>query len=177
MAKLQDKFFNRVIEGDLLLDGPVKGDLELESSGKAKIFENIVDKDGHKRFVEGNGAPNHDITGFTASYCKWSLSGTHLMCVLAGTFEVGCEIGANANIVSFELPSWIANKIFPVWSDYFIQRIGLTLTSNAWGVQTLDGIIAKTGNLLIYNNTGTALTITSDDKHFRLSIDLLIDNE
>ena len=47
---------------------------------------NIVDADGHNRFIEGNIA-TEEIEGVTWAYARWSLSGTHLMCVLAGTIE------------------------------------------------------------------------------------------
>ena len=55
---------------------------EAEVNG-LKAFENIVDKDGHKRFIEGTPT-NPTIEGVEITYAKWSLSGTHLMLVMAG---------------------------------------------------------------------------------------------
>ena len=57
---------------------------EQVSSGElenVKVFENIVDKDGHKRFIEGD-ITFENITGVSKVYGKWSLSGNHLMIVI-----------------------------------------------------------------------------------------------
>ena len=46
-------------------------------------MEDIVDADGHKRFIEGNVTPANIIGENDIQYAKWSLSGSHLMIVLA----------------------------------------------------------------------------------------------
>lgn len=178
MTKLHDKFFNRIIEGDLELDGQVKGNLELESGGKAKIFENIVDKDGHKRFIEGEGTPS-SIEGVTSVYCRWSLSGSHLMLVYAGNIANETEIGNGNPFAKFYLPEWIASKIYPVWSTNRLQILDGKCYADDWTEQPLKIVVDKltdsTGVGIQFTKVN-ALTLTAE-RAFRLAFDLLIDNE
>lgn len=178
MAKLQDKFFNRVIEGDLELDGPVKGDFELESSGKAKIFENIVDKDGHPRFIEGD-IEIQESTPLTKVYGKWSLSGSHLMIVLAGTAVAGTTLADNTFIVYLNntIPQWIRNKIYPIQGGLVANCVTTFYKENQFWVnenKTLS--LYKADDVLAIRNVVGDQTITNDSS-FRLEFDLLIDNE
>ena len=140
-----------------------------------KVFENIVDKNGHRRFIEGNGTPA-TISGFTPSYCKWSLSGTHLMLVLAGSFENETIIESNSNLADFNLPSWILEKIYPVWATIFIETKVITLNANDWTQQTLSCVLGKFTNSLVINTLSGGLTLTAK-RAFRIQFDLLIDNE
>ena len=64
---------------------------ELVKTTKGYDIVNLVDKDGHERFIEGD-IPDPEITGLTPIYYKWSLSGTHLMIVMAGTIENGTNL-------------------------------------------------------------------------------------
>ena len=68
-----------------------------------KVFENIVDKDGHKRFIEFDLSPK-TITGITPVYAKASLSGSHFMVVYAGTIENATAISGGTNICDIPLP-------------------------------------------------------------------------
>ena len=54
----------------------------VEEKENLEIFERIVDKDGHKRFIEGEIELADSITYLTNLYGKWSLSGSHLMLVI-----------------------------------------------------------------------------------------------
>ena len=98
---------------------------EEEIQSFKKDISNLVDSKGNPRFVEGNGTPA-TIEGFTSTYCKWSLSGTHLMLVLAGNVEN--ETTLSGFIVTFALPEYIMNKIYPIFSSE-INRLNITL----WG--------------------------------------------
>lgn len=69
---------------------------KLENLLEGVAFEDIVDKNGNPRFIEGTITPE-TISGITFTYCKWSLSGTHLMIVLAGT----CKNVTLANNTTF----------------------------------------------------------------------------
>lgn len=140
-----------------------------------KVFEEIIDKDGHKRFIEGNGSPE-EISGITSTYCKWSLSGTHLMCVYAGTIADETVVADESSLVSFNLPSWIANKIVPVWSTA-IERASIKCYSDSWSSQTLEVVFSKpTTNTLTIRVVAGGLTLT-DERHFRMQFDLLIDDQ
>ena len=56
-----------------------------KGEGAGLNISTLTDSKGNPRFIEGEGTPM-EMEGFTASYCKWSLSGTHLMIVLSGSF-------------------------------------------------------------------------------------------
>ena len=52
------------------------------------ILQKINDLQGRQRFICESGIPNTEITGFTSVYCKWTLNGTMLTCVCAGTIAI-----------------------------------------------------------------------------------------
>ena len=133
----------------------------------------IKDKSGHLRFIEGECTPI-EIPGVSFTYNKWSLSGTHLMIVIAGTIDNGTTI-ANTNIASIsDLPEWIINKINPLFS-LVVDRKEFSLYNSAWGSQTTAiALIKGTGVLNIYQ---TGSLTTTDSRNFRYQFDLLIDNE
>ena len=163
---------NITISGTLSIVGGISGNLIV--SGKAKILENITDANEHYRFVEGDGVVNSSFTGFTSAYCKWSLSGTHLMMVLAGTFANGAVIPSVLDLAVFNLPQWIYDKIYPVWSAYLEDKL-ITMYNNSWGQQTVDVALLKDAGAMKFRFLGGPTTLT-DDRSFRVQFDLLIDN-
>lgn len=139
------------------------------------LMENIVDSKGNKRFVEGKGQWNTSITGLTVKYCKWSLSGTHLMIVLAGTLDNGTVFVQNNSLALYVLPSYILEKIQPVWANSVIEGKTVTARDDSWGSQTFNVAFTKASN-------GIQLSVTSNltsnsDRGFRVQFDLLIDAE
>lgn len=136
-------------------------------------MENIVDSHGNKRFVEG-GITMNPITGVTQTYGKWSLSGTHLMVVLAGTFENGSVLPVNTDLVSFTLPSWILNKIIPVW-NIEIENKSVQFRADDWSSQSGLMALRKIDGRIFIRST-SAVNFTAD-RNFRIQFDLLIDNE
>ena len=136
-------------------------------------YGQLVDEDGHERFIIDDGIPS-TITGVTFSYYKWSLSGTHLMIVLAGTIENGTEFTTNTELANFQIPSWIGDKIYPVWATYSIELKVIDMRDNSWGSQTFNCVLQKTSgtNLRLTNLSNVTL---SSDKGFRIQFDLLID--
>lgn len=136
-------------------------------------LEQIYDKDGRKRFIEGEGTPLSQ-EGFTASYCKWSLSGTHLMLVLAGTINDEVVIANASLLANFNIPEWILDKIYPIQAQLLEYKSTTCVASN-YTNQTLNTYLSKGSNGLRIFSNGT-LTLT-DTRSFRISFDLLIDNE
>ena len=176
MAKLQDKFFNRIIEGELELDGHVKGDLELESGGKAKIFENIVDKDGHPRFIEDDLVMSELCPpSVSKTYGKWALSGSHLLIVL-GLDITASTVNNGAQIAFINIPDWIKDKIVALWDNYYVESKGFTAWADNWSSSAIAINLVKDSynNLVLY--VGSEFT-TDNTKHVRIAFDLLIDNE
>ena len=144
---------------------------EAEVNG-LKAFENIVDKDGHKRFIEGDIA-TETISGIEFTYGKWSLSGSHLMIVLAGNADNGASIPYTL-LGKCNVPKWIYDKIFPIKSTT-IDYKGYTLWDSSFNVQNGQTRFIKDSNAILIYNSNT-LTLTAD-RSFRISFDLLIDNE
>ena len=123
--------------------------------------------------VEGDGVPLEQ-EGVTITYCKWSLSGTHLMIVLAGSFANTTVIANNKILASYAIPSYILDKIYPVWLT-FMEAKNIDVYGQDW---TKQQIFIKFGkeNPGLTITTGSALTLTAD-RNFRIQFDLLIDNE
>ena len=155
----------------------IGGDLEV--SGDIKYLENIVDSAGNKRFIEGD---IEDLeASFTPSYAKWSLSGTHLTIVVAGTFPSGKEFtsGVSFKLVDVGLPSWIGSKIYAVDGVVDVKLRPLNDSNNIYRKQTdLNCYFDKTSNTvfpiwLVPTETHTL----SETSYIRMSFDLLIDME
>lgn len=138
-------------------------------------IEKIKDKSGHLRFIEGN-ISLQNITGLTGVYAKWSLSGTHLMIVIAGDIAANTTINDGTNLVlGLELPQWINNKIY--LTTYGMNRIEIK-TFNIY-----SGYNSSTANVALTKSAGGTINIvlgsitTTNNSSFRIQFDLLIDNE
>ena len=160
------------IGGDLNVTGDtsIGGDLVVTGKVNGKIaFEDIEDAQGHKRFIEGD-ITAEEITGLTQKYGKWSLSGSHLMIVLAvdvadtTAFVSGTTIAQITNI-----PSWILDKIYPISSNVVVPYIDFSGQGQTWGNR-----LEKADNSLQIKCY--ALTL-NQDRSYRIAFDLLIDNE
>lgn len=123
--------------------------------------------------LEGDGTYK-TLSGLTVSYCKWSLSGTHLMMVCAGSIADTTTL-TTGNIATFPLPEWILNKIYPVWSNIYIEKKDIKLIADNFTEQTVTGILSK-GSTSISVYITNAVTLTAK-RSFRMQYDLLIDNE
>lgn len=147
---------------------------DLEVDGKLKAFENITDANDNLRFVEGEIATK-SLSNVTFSYNKWSLSGTHLMIVLAGKINASSILGTT-EFATLNLPSWITNKITKGFGSGVVDLVSsLTDTSTPF---------AKTdGRFQLLKNNDNTLSIyivghqsTTNEQYFRCQFDLIIDN-
>ena len=145
---------------------------EEEIQSFKKDISNLVDSKGNPRFIEGEGTPE-TIEGFEATYCKWSLSGTHLMLVLAGTYANEAVISSLQLLCTFDLPDFVMNKITPVAGQLIEYKNIIAYASNA-SSQTQNAFLRKSANLGIATNS--ALTLTAE-RNFRIQFDILIDSE
>ena len=135
----------------------------------ARIFEAIVDDNLHKRFVEGS-ITTPTISGVTISYAKWSLSGTHLLIVIAGSIESGTTL-TNSTLGQIMLPDWIKDKIVPIVNNLVEEK-----NSVGWGTDYTQQSINV--DLLKYSSLDIVASITTTAKrYFRIQFDLLIDND
>lgn len=149
-------------------------EIEKLSKETPKDMTTLVDSAGNPRFIEGDGV-GLEQEGVTITYCKWSLSGTHLMFVVAGTVANSTVIANSANIAQYTLPNWIRNKIYPVWGTYYIETKDINFTATDWSKQTSGVTLTKLTNTINITKS-SALTLTAN-RGFRIQFDLLIDNE
>lgn len=136
-------------------------------------MENIVDLNGNKRFVEGEGT-SLELSGVDIQYNRWSLSGTHLMLVVFGSVADTTVIPDPSILSKFVLPKYILDKIYPL-VGIRVNWGTITLYANDYSYQTVTFIVNKVGDGLELR-TNSALTLTAD-RTFRIQIDLLIDAE
>ena len=137
-------------------------------------IETLIDGAGNPRFIEGDGTPA-EITGFTSTYCKWSLSGTHLMLVLAGTIADTTAIANGTTIATYSMPKFIKDKIYPVFSSVVEVKV-VNLYAANWSSQNIqfkELKVTATGDIIFETSS---LTLTAD-RNFRVQFDLLIDND
>lgn len=136
-------------------------------------LRNITDDYGNKRFIEGNITTN-EITGVTFTYAKWSLSGTHLMMVLAGNISNGTTLSFATWSTLNNLPDFIKNKIVPTFDD-IVEIKYVHAYKSDWTGQDI-------GFVLVKNASGVSIVETSTptldyDGQFRVQFDLLIDTD
>ena len=156
-----------MIIGKTRTNQPVEGEEEI------KIFDNIVDKDGHPRFIEGdielldNAIP-------TKLYGKWSLSGSHLLFVLCLGVKNGDAITAGIITKPIVLPQWLLDKIVPLWGGIEVDRQALTYYDASSNIQQGSAYLEKTSTGIVIYHGSLAFT---QDRTCRIAFDLLIDNE
>ena len=138
-----------------------------------KVFEDIKDKDGHNRFIEGD-ITLETIEGFTAKYGKWSLSGSHLLIVLSADVANATVIPAYTILTKITLPSWIHDKIAVLYGSNLVAVQSIALFDSNGGSQNLTIRLRKRETTIEIDTT--SLTLNAD-RTFRLGFDLLIDNE
>ena len=146
-----------------------------EASGGVVTLDDIVDANGNNRFVEGSGTPAN-ITGITITYNKWSLSGTHLMLVLAGECVSGTTVTSNMLFVTYSLPDFIMDKIHPIWMDNTVDIKNFYFRNmyNESASLTTVQLRKENNTITMYSNLSQTL---SGKISFRFQFDLLIDSE
>ena len=137
-------------------------------------IEQIVDADGHNRFIDDN-VQTGVITDVTFNYAKWSLSGTHLMIVIAG--NTTASIPKYTLLASVNLPQWIKDKIYKL-NNYssvvsMTNLIGRTITPDA--INTYKCTLSKTDEGVLNINAYEEINSGNYEEGFRLQFDLLID--
>ena len=145
-----------------------------EINNAPEVLDSLVDSAGNPRFIEGD-LEVQTVTGVTANYYKWSLSGTHLMLVLACTLENSAVISNGTDLAIINLPSFINDKILPVYTDNkTVNIIRASALASDLTTQVIGLGLRKDTNLTIRVYEGLTLT---KERNFRVQFDLLIDNE
>lgn len=137
------------------------------TAGGGATLDDIVDSQGNKRFIEGEGSSS--LEGITIKYNKWSLSGTHLMLVLS--FVTTGAITSYSILATYNLPDYILNKIVAVaFNDLVCEKNETSMDAN---------IELRKFQLKKQNNEIKMVTFSSISagREFRVQMDLLIDSE
>lgn len=140
-----------------------------------KNISMLVDSKGNPRFIEGD-LETEEITGVTFTYAKWSLSGTHLMIVLAGSVANGTAIASQTYYANAYLPLYVLDKIFGVTGSLVDFKSALYYSANPVTTQAANIDLVKDGNNNRMRLRSNSLTLTAD-RNFRIQFDLLIDSE
>ena len=139
-----------------------------------KPIDSLVGNNGENRFIEGEiNLASTVPEGLTKIYGKWSLCGTHLMLVLCLNATNGTAITESRITDYIPLPSWILDRIYPVWSTHIIRQSLSWYASNS-ATQVQSFMLDKTSSGLYFYVS--ALTLNTD-KAIRVQFDLLIDDE
>lgn len=144
-----------------------------DTDGNYKIFENIVDSQGHKRFIE-NDFKQDTITGVTTIYGKWSLSGTHIMFVFAGKIDNATALSSGRLGYFLDIPDWVLAKIYPVVTNVLEVKNIQAYSDNYGSAQTISLSLRKVNDKMELHCSSFTATA---DRYFRAQFDLLIDNE
>ena len=149
----------------------------IENADSLQVFESIDDKDGHARFVEGNGT-TITATGVEYNYVKWSLSGSHLMFVLDFTLASGNALSTDGMGASYTLPQWIYNKLFPAIEPYLdAKQFDTSYNGYAISGTRMAFYIYKHSTESRVEIKNIAFDASANDNHCRVVFDFLIDNE
>lgn len=145
------------------------------------LMSNIVDSHGNKRFIEGdiNLTQAFSNVGITKLYGKWSLSGTHLMIVIAINIPENTAIPAETFFCEAKFPNYIANKIIGLWGNTLdIKDFQVRNANNWWqdseNLSNVSLVIA--GNKILIGTSGGVFT-TKSQSTCRIQFDLLIDSD
>ena len=138
-------------------------------------LSSIVDNQGNPRFIEGD-IPMKKISGITFTYSKWSLSGTHLLMVIAGDIANGTTLVDASQWFELALPQWIIEKLKILFGTQHIDMKSVIAYATDTSSQTINGCVLDKGIDKIYLNVYSTITFTSD-RAFRLIFDYLIDTD
>ena len=141
-----------------------------------KDIATLVDAQGRERFIEGDGEEVAVQEGVAYSYLKWSLSGSHLLIVCAGTIASATETSTQV-VVEYPIPKWIYDKLYPMVDNYLDFKNVPTTNHGYNQVETFQAVLSKKNNANTLCITTLGKTFASYDVAFRISFDMLIDNE
>ena len=133
-------------------------------------IEALVDKNGNKRFIVGNGNSG-SLNGMTLASTKWTLNGNNLVFEILGSFS-GDLTGFNI-LSTFTLPEWVANKIVtPVSNVVDILTCTMVSTKDVSGMNIKVQVTKSGVDIFFTNVTNTTIT---DMSIFKIRYNIIID--
>lgn len=134
-------------------------------------IEALVDKNGNKRFIGGNGTSGN-VSGLTVASSKWVLNGTNLIFEILGTFS-GKLSGFDV-LSDFTIPDWIVNKIVTPASNIVDILTCSMISIEDASATNIRLQITKSGENISFTNS-TNITI-SDISIFKIRYNIIIDD-
>ena len=148
----------------------LKSIADAQAKAVKKDIATLVDANGNDRFIEGTISYTEQ-EGLTITYNKWSLSGSHLMLVVAGSFVD--EGTYSLYGVCENMPQWVKDKIYPVANEN-VEIKSISAYGSDLSHQEINAYLQRDGSVVdIYIPSFTA----TGNRAFRVAFDLLIDNE
>ena len=151
----------------------IEGLAQEQAKAVKKDIVTLVDADGNDRFQEWEFT-DKEVSGVSLTFAKASLSGTHLMVVVAGTIADTTVMTKGTNLAEATLPEWIMNKIFTIQGIRVIPHASEYLYSSDDTQTCASSLNKNDGKLYVSFNTNITLNA---DRAFRFAFDLLIDSE
>ena len=140
-------------------------------------FENIIDKEGHKRFQEWDIS---DLsTGLDITYSKVTLSGSHLMAVVSGINNTENAITLPNRMFNATLPTWLLEKLYAPNGNNTdsrdISAHNLKVFSSVWDEATsyLTIVHITPSSNSFTMQTGAVISVPANS-YIRLQVDLII---
>ena len=149
-----------------------RNELKKISQETQKDITTLVDEQGHERFIEADIDIN-EISGMAKAYGKWSLSGSHLMIVLALTLADETSIADNTTLCAINVPQWVLDKIVPVVGGTIAFSENKAYASD-YTTQVLSSRIVKPSDDVFQLRNDGAWSLTKE-RTIRIEFDLLID--
>ena len=141
-------------------------------------LESLKDTNGNNRFIEGINS-NDTLTGLTINFSKWSLSGTHLMIVVAGELAAGATI-ADSYVLGecVNIPNWVLSKIYPTAIIGIVEFKEIRFNSqSSWANATGEVRLRKYNGKLFIDKNNSYTNDKGETLGFRVQFDLLIDTD
>ena len=137
-------------------------------------IEALVDKNGNKRFICGNGTPQN-VSGMSVISSKWSLNGSNLIFEIIGFTTK--NIPYNTKICTFNLPAWIAIKIIQLSSN-IVDVPKYNLVTGDGGSVTTTLLISKNNNDVDFTTmNGITFPEAEGQVFFKFTYSTIIDND
>lgn len=147
------------------------------------LMSNIVDSHGNKRFIEGdiNLTQQFSNLGITKLYGKWSLSGTHLMIVIAINIPANVTTPVNGIICIINFPGYIKDKLIGLWDTTLDIKNFMVRNATAWylnsGLNLKDVTMYTLSDGRIVIQTSASRITTEVQSTCRIQFDFLIDSD
>ena len=123
--------------------------------------------------MNGYSFENYSPSLWTAIYVGAVKNGNKLTIVISGTFNRGANGEGNPNIAYINLPSSVAEKLFP-WTGTVLEQKSINFQKDPFNQTPLQIGTMKDGNALRYQLYGIQGLAASTDYYFRLEQTFLL---